>query len=410
MPVQFVLLAVLQLFKALAVASTGHHVHTLNAYPYSQSVSVAIPGVNPSTLNYSQTTTLVPPHLDSASKATITGGADTVEVEVDGTTTDSTGFLVIEPSLDSNKLSGTFHMWETESSKLDSNESYFVIRNSFDRKDIDVIIFSAEKYATDKHSSTSLFWLATNMGRRQSRAVPISPGVYEMKIVPTSSVSNVTEFKNAISYVEPIVFEALPGQQYFTAMIGLTENTDQYEPRLVSIPALKLVRRPAVLPQTHLYVINVYKSNHDVQITFDGQQFPKLPFGAVRRKSLYLARGVRITITTGAEKFEFSVMEPVPLAAADCITVIKEDIMHRGEMQHPHFRCYPKLWVNLTQAIIYVYNSVYNHTQGIDIIAMPITQNSTAPLTFIARSLTFGASNIATVDAQQYTIKARFPP
>ena len=69
--------AVLQLFKALPVAASpasGHHVHVLNAFPYSRSVSVAIPGVNPSTLNYSQTTTLISPHLDSTSKATIGGG------------------------------------------------------------------------------------------------------------------------------------------------------------------------------------------------------------------------------------------------------------------------------------------------------------------------------------------------
>ena len=126
---------------------------------------------------------------------------DTVEEEVDGPTTSaSIGFLVVEPSLNSEKLSSSFHMWETESSRLDSNKSYFVIRNSFDRKDIgkpynavlaiptrykyvrlDVIIFSAKQHAA---GNTSLFRLIRNMGRRQSRAVPmaISSGVYEMKV------------------------------------------------------------------------------------------------------------------------------------------------------------------------------------------------------------------------------------
>lgn len=129
------------------------------------------------------------------------------------------------------------------------------------------------------------------------------------------------------------------------------------------------------------------------------------------------------------EKFTFKVMEPVPYEATDCITVIKESQKDKGEIQQPHFRCGLTTGVDNAKAIIYVYNSVYNSTNGIgeffpalcsddiycvcmcvcltDIIAMPNAGDATMPIQFIAQGLTLGGSSTANLDAKQYAVKVR---
>lgn len=83
--------------------------------------------------------------------------------------------------------------------------------------------------------------------------------------MPTGSVSNVDDFKNVASLVEEFDFRAEAGERYYTAVIGLSGSTNEYKPKVVSVPPLKRATSTSA-PLTRLYVINAYAGYSSVQV------------------------------------------------------------------------------------------------------------------------------------------------
>ncbi|XP_062522448.1 uncharacterized protein LOC134197188 [Corticium candelabrum] len=381
-----------------------HTVRVLNGYPRAHPIFVTLPGLAPFALNYNDIIN-VTSQLSSTTRATVQGGNMTVQTQVEGLVTGvAEGFLVIEPSAGSQQLEATFQTWQADTSQLARNKSFLVIRNSFDGNNLDVITFSAQKYSAGQ-TEGSLVRLVNAMGKRESYTLYVSSGSYQLKIVPTGSVSNVDDFKNVASLVEEFDFRAEAGERYYTAVIGLSGSTNEYKPKVVSVPPLKRATSTSA-PLTRLYVINAYAGYSSVQVSVSGRLLSRMPFGSVHGELLYLAKGSSIALARGNDQFQYNVMEQVPYAASDCITVIREPQKNGMQIPTPHFDCRPREHVNKAKALIFVYNSIYNNTDGIDIIALPKAANTTVPLQFIAQGLQSRGSKTATLDAQQYTVKA----